>query len=172
MGRTSTMGIRRIEKTHVFWTSTTTTGLRKKVLPSSRHIIIWCGHRTLAGGKTPHTIAGQATKTHFTPYSLLLGHIHTNWKELQHLRKRTASHDESPRPLETIPRMDKRTIHNHDGSCKSTILEVTQEPELTNGTVASGPTRIWLWNTTHPRQGKHPSRRTLPPPWSQPREKR
>ena len=125
MGRTSAMGIWRTKNTHVPRASVTTTGLWEEVLPLSWHILIWHGRRTLTGGKTPYTIASQTTKTHFTPHSILFSHVHTNQKELLYLWKGATSHDESPCTLKTVPRMDKGTIRNYDGSCKFTILEVT-----------------------------------------------
>ena len=64
--------------------------------------------------------------------------------KLQHLRKGTASHDEGPCTLETISRMDKRTIHNHDRPHKPAVLEVTQEPQQVYSMMASESTRIRL----------------------------
>ena len=82
MGKTSTMGIRRTENMHVLWTGATTTRFREKVLPPSRHVVIRRGRHTLAGGKTPYTNTSQATQTHSTPHSILLGHIYLNQKKL------------------------------------------------------------------------------------------
>ena len=171
MGRTSTKSLRGTETTHVFWTSIATTGLQKKVLSPSRCITVRRGRRTLAGGKTPYTNASQTTKTHFTPHSVLLGHIYTNRKKLRHLRKGAASRDESPCTLETIPRLDKRTICNHDRSCKPTILEITQEPKSVNSVMASRPARVQLRNMTYSWQREHSPQCALAPSWSQPREK-
>ena len=172
MGRMSTMGIWGIEKMHVLWTSTTTTRFWEKVLPSSRHVIIQHGCRTLAGEKTPHTDVSQTTQTHFTPHSILLSHIHPNREKLWYLWKGTASRDESPCTLETIPRLDKRTVCNHDGSCKPTILEVTEEPQQMYHEMASRLARVRLRNMTHSWQREHSPRRALMPPWSWPRKTR
>ena len=146
--------------------SITTTRLWKEVLSPSQCVLIQRGRCTLAGGKTPYTINGQATKTHFTPHSVLFGDVYTNQKELRHIQKRTASCDEGPRALETILRLDKGTICNYDRSCESAILEVAQEPQQMNSTMASGSTRIRLRNTTCSQQRKHSPRCTVSPSWS------
>src|SRR6267142_6624088 len=97
-------------------------------------------------------------ETYTASYRILLSNIHTNRKELRHLRTRTTRNYEILYALATIPRMDQGNFHYPYRSCKPPILESSEESQSTNCTMACRPPRIRLQNQTHPWKHKHPSR--------------
>ena len=135
--------------------STNATWFQQEVLPPSQCIGIWHGRHTLTRGKTYLPFTPQMHKTSTEPNSILFSNIHTSWKKLQHLWKRTTGNNEISSPLMTISRMDEGTLHDPYWSCQPTILEVTKESQPTNCMMACRPPRIWLWNQTYPWKHQH-----------------
>src|SRR6266849_5826324 len=97
------------------------------ILPPNGRIGIRRGSRTLAKGRK-FTLPKQKNETDHSPHSVLLSNLHSNRKKLRHLRKGTASRDEIVGTLETLSRMDKRTICHPYGPRQPSILESTKEP--------------------------------------------
>ena len=55
--------------------------------------------------------------------------LHANRAQLRHLRKGTASRDESTCSLETLLGMDKIPLYYHDRPREPIILEIPKEPQ-------------------------------------------
>ncbi len=169
MGQTTTQSLQRTKNTHVLTSHPYPTQLWKTILSPNRHIGIWHGHHTLAGGWTP---CSCLPKTQTTPNCILLCYLHTHWTKLRHLQMRTSSNNESPHPLATLLRMDKNPIHYPHRSCQPPILESPPETKLLNGTMAHQPLRIWLCHQTHFWKDQYPSRWTIMPTQLRPRWER
>src|SRR5712675_1075019 len=88
LGRSSDEGLRNLEDAHVHETGTDPTTVRQTIRTPHRRIGIWRGHHTLTGGRRQPT---KTLKTSPPPNCLLLSNIHTDRKELRHLRKGTTS---------------------------------------------------------------------------------
>ena len=137
--------IQKAKKTYVQKSGADTTWLWKEILSINWHIGIWRGHHTLTRGRKI-TIPYKASQTNTISHRLLLGHLHTSGKKLQHLRKGTASHDKITWTLEAILGMDKRTVHNPYRSRQPTILESPKEPQSINSTLACRSPGVQLWD--------------------------
>ena len=135
------------------------TKLQTTLLLANRCIQLWCGSHTLARGRDQwpnrRGITCSKIKTKITSNCILLGNIHSNWKELRHIRTGAASSDESPFSLATIPGMNNKTLCDPHRPCEPTILEGPTWPKPTNRKMAHRPSRIWLSGQIYPWEGKH-----------------
>jgi len=125
LGWTTIQGLQNSQNSDVHGTSPKTTQLWKEILPSNWRIGIWCGSHTLTRGRDSyHFCTLKTTKTCTPSNHLLFSHVHSGWTKLWHLWEGATSCDESALTLATILRMDQRTLHHHDRSHKSSVLEV------------------------------------------------
>ena len=160
MDRLPFQGLWRIEDAHVPATGPYSNRLSETLLPPSRCLCLWPGGCTLTGGKIiPHP--SKTLKTSTTSHCILLSHFYTYRTQPQHLWARTTSCDAVPSALETIPGLDKGTLHHPHWPQKLAILEVPSKAQQTNSKMACRPAGIWLWNPVHPWENKHPCRCSL-----------
>src|SRR5712672_3673285 len=92
--------IQNAEEVNVLETRLDPTTIRQAIHSTHRRISIWRGRNTLARGRSQPSKTLKATPA---PHRLLLSNVHTDGKELRHLRERTFGCPESPTKLETTP---------------------------------------------------------------------
>src|SRR5712675_223655 len=86
LGRGPNKSLRNFKDAHVHETSANPTAIRQAIRTPHRRISIWRGRHTLTRGRHQPT---KTLKTPPPPASLLLGNVHSDRKELRHLRKGT-----------------------------------------------------------------------------------
>jgi hypothetical protein len=155
LGRTPTTSFRRAEEPHVQQASPEATRLHPEVLSSSRRFGLRRGRRTLAGGRYHNHFTRKTLRTKTASHCILLGNVHSYRKELRHLRARATGNYEIPCALETLSRMDTRTIYYPHRPCQPAVLESTKKSQQTYSQMARGPPRVRLRNQTHTRKYKH-----------------
>src|SRR5882757_434331 len=92
--------LRHSKDAHVHKTRANPTPVRQTIRTSHRRISIWRGRHTLTRGRHQPT---KTLKTSPPPNRLLFSNIHSDGKELRHLRTRVAGGRQSPTTLETTP---------------------------------------------------------------------
>ena len=168
LGGTTGQSIRNIEVPHVRATRATATRLQQTLLPLHRRIRLRHGSRTLTGGRTKPT----HQKTHATPHSILLGHLHPHRTKLRYLRTRATGSHKSPDSLETTLSSDPRSSHNPHGPCEPHLLEIPQESQQEGSTMVHRATRLPSKHKTRPREAARSSGPTVPTTGSGPRRER
>src|SRR5712672_290832 len=103
-------GLRNLKNAHVHETSADPTAIRQAIHTSHLCISIWRGRHTLTRGRHQPT---KSLNDPPPPDCLLLSYVHTDRKELRHLRARTTSGHQSPATLETAPCLDTAPLHAH-----------------------------------------------------------
>ena len=124
LGGMTTGSIQDTTRQDVWQASTSTTGFYKTLHRINGCIGLWHGCHTLIRGRTQPTKTHKETQT--TPHCILLSHLHSHRKGLWHIRERITSNHQSNHTLETIPHLDRRTIHNLHQPHQPTLLEVPQ----------------------------------------------
>src|SRR5712671_2106758 len=88
LGRSSNKSLQNLKDAHVHETGVNPTAIRQAIRTPHRRISIWRGRHTLTRGRHQPT---KTLKTPPPPDCLLLGNVHSDRKELRHLRKGTTS---------------------------------------------------------------------------------
>src|SRR5712672_2238246 len=88
LGRSPDESLRDAKDAHVHETSANPTTIRQTIRTPHRRISVWRGRHTLTRGRHQPT---KTLKTPPPPDCLLLGDVHSDRKELRHLRKGTTS---------------------------------------------------------------------------------
>src|SRR5258708_2833752 len=164
LGRTPVQSLRNPENHHVPKTGPYSTRLRATLLPANRRLGLWDWSSALPGARRRRHPSGQKGKTQTPPYCILLRHVHPNRTKLRHLQTGVACHDESPRPLEALPRLDQTPLYCPHRSRKPPILEVAAKSELMNDPVARRSSRIRLRDQIHTLQDQHTPQRPVTSP--------
>src|SRR5712672_3044443 len=141
--------VRNTKVAHVFETRTNSTPIRQTIRSSHGRIGIWRGRHTLTSGRNQPQ---KPLKTTPSPHRILLSNVHTNRKELRHLRTRAASGHQSTTELATTPPTHDASFYAHHQSCQPHVLETPSESEPTRCSMVCRTTGLRLRNQTRPRK--------------------